>query len=309
MCHAVPVTGSNGRAYGYDLGADLHRALRDPPPDDALDWVVAAVGADRVIEVRPLEGGRSSAVHLLTLQGRSGARLPVVLRRYVLDWVIDEPWAPGNEVRILRHLAETAVPAPRLLASDDGSATGTPATVMSVLPGRVIWHPGELEPWLWRLAEMLPMIHAVPVTADLSAWAPYEPATDLVPPPWSRHPRAWQRALEQYAGPTPPSDRVFLHRDYHPGNVLWSGGEVTGIVDWVGGCAGPPEEDVAHCRANLAGVAGMAAADRFLAIWQDLTGRPDYHPYFDLTAVVSMASETPDAAMDEFVASAAARLG
>jgi len=309
MCHAVPVPASNERAHGYDLGADLHRALRDPPPDVALDWVVAAVGADSVIEVRPLEGGRSSAVHLLTLQGRSGARVPVVLRRYVLDWVTEEPWAPGNEARILRRLAKTAVPAPQLLASDDGRATGTPATVMSVLPGRVVWRPSDRERWLRRLAEMLPLIHAVPVTADLSAWAPYEPIPDLVPPPWSRHPRAWERALELYAGVAPPSDRVFLHRDYHPGNVLWSGGEVSGIVDWVGGCAGPPEGDVAHCRVNLAGAAGMDAADQFLAIWQGLTGRADYHPYFDLTAVVSMVSGTADVALDEFVASAAAKLG
>jgi aminoglycoside phosphotransferase (APT) family kinase protein len=103
---------------------------------------------------------------------------------------------------------------------------------------------------------------------------------------------------------------VFLHRDYHPGNVLWSGGEISGIVDWVSGCIGPPEVDVAHCRANLAVLAGdPEAADRFLELWQSVTGCRDYHPYWDLTTVVSVVSEEPDPALDAFVATAAARLG
>ena len=45
---------------------------------------------------------------------------------------------------------------------------------------------------------------------------------------------------------------MFLHRDFHPGNLLWTDERITGVVDWVSACAGPPEEDIGHCRANLA---------------------------------------------------------
>jgi aminoglycoside phosphotransferase (APT) family kinase protein len=270
---------------------------------------MTTVGARRLMDVRALDGGMSSAVHLLTLEVGTEVRLQVVLRRYVLDWVKEEPRAPGNEALVLRLLADTAISAPRLLAADpDGSVTGTPAIVMSALPGRLIWHPADVEPWLRQLAEALPVIHAVPVSPGLTEWAPYEPIAGLVPPPWTRRRRAWERALELYDGAQPPSARVFLHRDFHPGNVLWQGGAVSGIVDWVASCAGPVEEDVAHCRFNLAEQHGMAAADRFLAIWQGISGSDDYHPYWDLTAVVSVVSTQPNAALDDFVAAAAAKL-
>ena len=129
-----------------------------------------------------------------------------------------------------------------------------------------------------------------------------------MPPPWSAHPRAWELALELYTGPQPASNRVFVHRDFHPGNVLWTDKDIGGIVDWASSCAGPPEEDVGHCRVNIAQHHGVEAADRFLAIWHDVTGKRDYHPYWDLTNVVSMVSEEPDPALDEFVAAAAAQI-
>jgi aminoglycoside phosphotransferase (APT) family kinase protein len=297
-------------AYGFDLDDQLHRRLRSLPPESALAWVESQLGA-RVVQIRALDGGASSAVHGLSLETPMRTQLDVVLRRYVLDWVVEEPWAPGNEATVLTLLdAAASVPAPRLLAADpDGSADGTPMVVMSALSGDVVWEPASVDTWLRRLAEMLPAIHNVAVSSQLRDWAPYPPEPGLVPPPWTKHRWAWERAVEAQAGPPPPSDRVFVHRDFHPGNVLWVDGQMTGVVDWVSSCIGPPEEDVSHCRVNLAQHHGQGEADRFLACWQDITGRRDYHPYWDLTNVVSMVSDEPDPALDEFVVAAAARLG
>lgn len=257
-----------------------------------------------------MSGGMSSAVHLVSLEGRAGAEHVVVLRRYVLDWVFDEPDAPANEAEVLALLDDTRVPAPRLIAADhDGRLTGVPMLLMSALPGRVRWDVVDVRRRLQRLAETMSEIHAVPPAPGLREFAPYEPQRLLVPPPWTRHPHAWQRALEVYRGPAPRTDRVFLHRDFHPGNVLWSRDQVSGIVDWVSGCAGPAEADVAHCRYNVAVHARQPdAADRFLAIWQAITGHRDYDPYWDLVTVVSVVTSEPDPALDEFVRSAAARL-
>jgi len=103
---------------------------------------------------------------------------------------------------------------------------------------------------------------------------------------------------------------VFIHRDYHPGNVLWSGRRVTGIVDWVNASRGAPEADVGHCRANLAGHFDHTVADRFLARHQARTGRTGYHPYWDLAVVVGPADSygDPDPGLDAFVARAVAQL-
>ena len=102
---------------------------------------------------------------------------------------------------------------------------------------------------------------------------------------------------------------MFLHRDYHPGNVLWRDGLVAGVVDWVNASRGPVDADLGHCRVNLAMAYDLAAADRFLSAHRALTGAADYDPYWDVVAAVGMLPEHPDAAADDdFVARAVAAL-
>jgi aminoglycoside phosphotransferase (APT) family kinase protein len=294
--------------YGHELDPELRRVLTAPLPAAAADWVEARIGWP-VLSDRALLGGTSSAVHLLT----TAAPAPLdrlVLRRYVLDWVVEEADIPGNEALALRLVGDDAVgvPAPRLLASDaDGTDLGVPLTLMTALPGRSVWQPRDRPGWLRAMAELVVRIHAAPLSGELGAWAPYAPSA-RTPPSWSRHPEAWLTAYELWDGPTPASRRVFLHRDFHPGNLLWSDERITGVVDWVSSCAGPPEEDIGHCRANLAIRHGQEWADEFLAHWQELTGTPDYDPYWDLTNVVSFDLEMIEPGLDEFVAAAAARL-
>lgn len=300
--------------HGYRLAPDLHRALRSGPPPEALAWLCENVGATEVLATRALDGGTSSAVHRILLRSRGGSTLSVILRRYVLDWVAEEPWIPGNEARVLRLLADSTVAAPRLLAADpEGTATQVPTIAMSALPGRVDWSPSDLDGWLRQLAEALPEIHALSVDErdekELLHFAPYGPERTL-PPAWSKYPQAWQRAIELFEGPQPDVPQVFIHRDYHPGNVLWSHDRISGIVDWTSACIGGAGADVAHCRQNLAGHFGQEVADRFLRLWLTASGTSDYDPYWDLTDIISWGGEQdqPDPALDEFVAAAAARL-
>jgi len=107
-----------------------------------------------------------------------------------------------------------------------------PAVLMSRLPGRVDWWPSDAERWLRRLAWLLPRIHAAPLppVGVLRPFAPY-PQASYRPPGWARYPRMWERAAEISHGPPPGLPAVLLHRDFHPGNVLWRRGTVTGVVD------------------------------------------------------------------------------
>ena len=296
--------------HGYDLEPDLARALRGTPPAHALSWLCSELGARQIAAVHPLDGGTSSAVHRVVLESRTGSRLSVIMRRYVLDWLAEEPWTPSNEATVLRLLNGSAVPAPQLLAADpDGTSAGAPTIVMSVLPGRVDWRPHDLDSWLRQLAEALPAVHDLPITTGLRKFEPYAPEKHL-PPKWSAFPAAWERAIELYHGPQPQVPQVFIHRDYHPGNVLWSSGGISGIVDWPSACLGGAGADVGHCRANIIRHFGLDAADRFLRIWQSASGTADYHPYWDLTDVISWSGdeERPDPELDAFVAAAVARL-
>jgi aminoglycoside phosphotransferase (APT) family kinase protein len=138
----------------------------------------------------------------------------------------------------------------------------------------------------------------------------------LAPPAWSARPELWARAFEVAAGPPPPYRPCFIHRDYHPGNTLWMGTDLVGVVDWIGGSWGPPSVDLGHMRLNLVWELGLEAADRFLAAHHALTGA-DHHPFWDVAAAVDCIPELDSPAppepwlrrMEGWVGAALAHLG
>ena len=55
------------------------------------------------------------------------------------------------------------------------------------------------------------------------------------------------RWLDQHR-PEPPEAPAICHGDFHPGNVMVDGREVTGVIDWANVMLGHPEFDVAFTR-------------------------------------------------------------
>jgi hypothetical protein len=318
--------------HGTGLDPVLERRLRRPPPVGTQRWVAHAVaGPDaEVVGVAALVGGISSAVHRLDVadgrvtgsrdrahlrdpayrrdpawrpdpavgrdptrrRGGLGAQLSVVVRRFVLArWPADEPDAARRESVALRLAAGADVATPALLAVDpDGVATDVPTVVMSRLDGRHEWHPGVL---------------AVPA-GSLPGYAPY-PLDATRPPAWSGRPDVWERGVEAVrsrAGGGPARRRAagpagrLVHRDFHPGNVLWRRGRVSGVVDWVNASVGDAYADVGHCRWNLLAL-GPDVPDRFLARWAAHAGRSaaDYDRWWDLAGLLGGVD---DAGMDRF---------
>lgn len=266
-------------------------------PPDVLRWVAQAVGPGaRVEAARPLSGATSSVLHALVVT-TPGGRLDLVLRRYLNEqWLADEPDVARHEAANLEKVRAAALPTPELIACDaDGRHCGAPAILMTRLPGRVALRPSDRTRWLYGLAAALPPLHAVDATDYPWRYAPYNDVTTLTPPAWSRYPALWQRTLEIVNGPPPPTRSCFIHRDYHPVNVLWHNGRVSGIVDWPNACGGPAGIDVAWCRANLAGMAGLAAADAFLRAYEDVAGATAaYHPFWDLMVIIEILPGPPD---------------
>jgi Ser/Thr protein kinase RdoA (MazF antagonist) len=101
----------------------------------------------------------------------------------------------------------------------------------------------------------------------------------------------WRRTFGIFGGPAPSGERCFIHRDYHPGNVLWRDGAITGVVDWACASLGSPLADVGYCRGNLAGELGIEAADRFLEHYLRFSRRVDYDPYWDVVALLGGVDE------------------
>ncbi|MGH2993629.1 MAG: phosphotransferase family protein, partial [Solirubrobacterales bacterium] len=281
-------THRNTPPHGYGLAPEGATLLRGAPPARALRWVESAIGRGaRALDVRALRGGSSSAIHAVDVATRGGGTHRLVLRRFVrADWLAEEPHAPDREAAALEAIRESVITTPRLVALDsDGRDAGVPALLMTRLAGRVDWHPLELEPYLRRMAAGLLAIHAAtpPFDARIPEYDPYELRLSGAPRS-SRRPQVWSRAIEAFQHPPRSAERRFIHRDYHPGNVLWRAGGLAGVVDWVHASIGSPDADAGYCRANLAGWFGIEAADRFLDLYLAASGRSGYHPYWDIAA-------------------------
>jgi aminoglycoside phosphotransferase (APT) family kinase protein len=234
----------------------------------------------------------SSAVHLLTTLDGAGRRRQAVLRRCVRPELnAEEPDIARREARALGVAESAGVPTPALLAVDPaGTEAGVPAVLMSRLPGRVDWWPSDTGRWLRRLAGVLPAIRAAPLPPAglIGPFAP-NPQASYQPPPWARDPGLWERAAAISRGPAPALPQVLVHRDFHPGNVLWRRGTVSGVVDWQAACTGPAVADVAHCRVNLMTL-GTGAAEQFTALWQRMSGAA-YNPWADVVTIIGFLDD------------------
>lgn len=258
-------------------------------PAPVRAWVERQVGA-RVVSWRRMPGASTSAVHAVRLSDGT----VVVLRRWVWPWVLlDEPVIVRRELDALAVAESAGLPAPRVVAADptgERIGDGVPVVVMSRLPGRAMRATD-----VRRLAEAAAGIHRVNAGGlrhDYFRWCLGELTA---PPSGASEPRLWDRALALRATGMPDYRSCFIHRDYHPGNVLWRRGVVSGVVDWTDACRGPWECDIATCRANLRRLAGPQQAEEFLDAYVALTGR-SFHPYWDLNHLLENGAEhwTPD---------------
>jgi aminoglycoside phosphotransferase (APT) family kinase protein len=228
-----------------------------------------------MVRVRRRKNAWASAVHELTVVDGS-QRHHLILRRWARTDLPPDPGVVENETAVLTALASSDLPVPRLVAAD----TERLVVLMTRLPGRVDLEPRDLQRFVGELAAMLHEIHSVGIPARVFE---YDPWLELAePPPWTRSPDIWRRAIEIAHSPRPPSDAL-CHRDYHPGNVLWSRGTLTGVVDWTHACRGPRAADVAHCRLNLALLFGLDVANAFLECY----GAIDHLAHFDIVDSVS----------------------
>jgi aminoglycoside phosphotransferase (APT) family kinase protein len=235
--------------------------------------VLGTCDANEIVDVRPLRGGWTSEMDAVALPGG---------RFVVLRQMLKQPWRTHatelltREAEVLELLAGTPVPAPELIA------VRPPWLAMTLLPGALRLDVEAPD----ALARALVAIHAVDPPRrprDFYDWA--YPERRRVPR-WASDASVWEWALKATDRPQPIFDACFLHRDFHPGNVLFAGSEVTGVVDWVETSWGPADLDVAHCRTALAMLHGIPAADRFRAAYLRAGGQLGGDPYWDVIDAV-----------------------
>lgn len=263
-------------------------------PDQVQRWI-ERVANGRVVSVAVLPGATSSLMHAIEVESEDGLR-NLVLRRFANEeWVKEEPDIAAHEAMSLTRATLAELPAPKLVAVDaDGSLCGMPATLVTRLVGKVVLEPTDWRVWLRGLAETVAQIHRVDASEFPWSYRRYNSGEVLTVPTWSERPKAWKQAIEIVGRGRHTYKECFIHRDYHPCNVIWRNGRVSGVVDWVNACRGPPGIDVAWCRHDLAVLHGVAVADEFLSAYVAAAADDfEYDPYWDLMSVVELLPGPP----------------
>ncbi|MEV6345690.1 aminoglycoside phosphotransferase family protein [Actinoplanes sp. NPDC051851] len=231
-----------------------------------------------------------------------------------------------RETRALRMLESTGIPAPRVLGTDPSAACcAWPSLLMTRLPGRVVIaadssaadssaadsSAGDSSAGAWAsaparrrasaLARQLAEIHRFRPPTPFPEYVAWSWPGEITHPVNTTRPDLWRLAEALITRTPPPYHPLFLHRDFHPGNVLFDdSGAITGVIDWTETSRGPADLDVAHCATMLALLHGDPLADFFVEAYRESGGRlaPDRpsHLYWRLLDALSFAPSAANAA-------------
>ena len=263
--------------------------------DEALDWLAISTKIPiDALQISQLRGANSSAVYAIEHADKPKSR-QFVLRIFTDEqWLRREPDLPFREANAMKEAKHCDVIAPRFInVAAHKVGFGAPVVLMSRLSGHVELRPDNLNDWCAQLAGTLAKIHAHPAKDfgwNMTSWVNEE---NLRVPAWAGNPNLWERAIEFWRAELPNEKPVFLHRDFHPCNVLWQNGKISGVVDWVNACRGPRGADVAHCRTNLAVLFGVEVADAFRDAYLEIAGGA-HHSYWDVDSILGFSLPQPE---------------
>lgn len=215
-------------------------------------------------DIAKFTGGQSNPTYLL----RSGTS-KFVLRRKPPGRVLSSAHAIDREARVMRAIAPTGIPVPRVvLECSDPEVIGSAFYVMSYLDGRIFWDARlpdaaqqDREGIYFALTDTLADLHAVDV--DAVGLGDFGPRADY----YARQIRRWDGQMTA-AGNRPseaaqlvewltshiPIDDTFslVHGDYRLDNAVFHPGEPTiiGVIDWELATLGNPMADLSYFLLN-----------------------------------------------------------
>lgn len=264
--------------------------------ENVINWIVDVLGSQAVAQsnVR-LQGSTSSILHRIMVE-KDAELLDLVIRQFNNEeWLKEEPDVALHEAMSLRYAANLPIKTPDLIAfKETGDQMNTPVVLMTMLEGTVELKPTNMAKWVDGLAEALTHIHRLDATDFNWTYFTYQEINAFEVPKWSRYPELWKKAIHVARATPPEYTTCFIHRDYHPTNVLFKDGEVSGIVDWVNACRGPAGIDIGHCRVNLAMLYNVATADKFLTAYQaHANDRFIYNVYWDIISLIDILEGPP----------------
>jgi aminoglycoside phosphotransferase (APT) family kinase protein len=196
-------------------------------------------------------------MQVVTMEDARGDRRNFVVRVYLPREALDTERA-RREFRTIELARSAGVPAPEPLFLDAEAAYfGTPAMLLSYLPGKPLYQPSTPASWCEGLVGAMLSIHAVtPDDHDLG-WLPRFGREEIgaeiealrddigaLDDDLAREAVGVLRANLDRVEWLPPR---LIHEDFWPGNTVWYRGRLVGVIDWANAKLGDPRIDLSQC--------------------------------------------------------------
>jgi aminoglycoside phosphotransferase (APT) family kinase protein len=272
---------------------------------DHVDGFRGPLAAER------FEGGQSNPTYKLV--ATSGT---YVLRRKPLGHLLPSAHAVDREYRVMRALAHTAVPVPRMYAlCEDDAIIGSAFYIMEFLDGRIFWDqrlpglgPADRRAMFDSMNAVIAALHSVDhigvgleefgrlgnyMARQIGRWSKQYQASETEPQP------AMDALIEWLPRHLPHEEPPrIVHGDYRMDNLVFHKAEpkVIGVLDWELSTIGDPLADFAYhvmswrvtpeLFRGLAGIdfasLGIPAEEEYVAAYCRRTGHgaiPDWDFY------------------------------
>ena len=238
-----------------------------------------------------LKGGISSRMTVLEYSVE-GERRRVVLRQP--DGALyQNPQAATNEFALLQSLAGSGLPAPAsYVLCESNEPLGAPFLLIGYIDGAPDFAKAIGSDSIRQFASQLAQIHRTPfVGTALESLPRYVPRfihqRERAYPDASLRGVEIRDALRRWWAPRTANGSTLLHGDYWPGNVLWNGGRLVGVVDWEESGIGDPLADLAIARLEMLWTFGPDAMHAFTQQYATLSSFDLVDlPYWDLDAAL-----------------------
>ncbi|MBW7851599.1 MAG: phosphotransferase [Rhodospirillales bacterium] len=284
MTNEIPGAGPVRAGHAFDETA-LARRLESTIP-----------GFHGPLSVNQFDGGQSNPTFHLRSAGGD-----YVLRKRPPGKLLPSAHAIDREYRVMKALADSDVPVPRMLAyCDDDSVIGTAFYVMDYVPGRILTDPllpgmppaeraaiydamndtlARLHRFDWRAAGLADYGRPENYLArQLARWAKQYDATRTEDVPAMDRLRGWLEA-------NMPADEepTIAHGDFRIGNLVFHPTEprVLAILDWELSTLGAPLGDLAFNCMTYHLPAGHRISGGFVGADTAALGIPDETSYLD----------------------------
>ena len=273
--------------------------------EDRFEQLARLIDPDcRLSGTWQLEGGVSAQVTALEIVRADGCRRRLIMRRHGKVDFARNPRIAAHEFRLLHILHSRGLRTQTPVLLDESCRIfPSPFLVVEYIEGEPELAPADVAGCVEVMAQLLASIHRLDgANADLS-FLPIETGGGgprLDPLDNSIGEERIRDALDAARPVGPTNGPVLLHGDYWPGNILWQGDRLVGVIDWEDARVGDPLFDLANGRLEILWAYGEEAMQHFTRHYRSLSNADFTNlPYWDLCAALRPAHKISEWALDE----------